>query len=72
MNDLLAYYGLVDARISASEKDLTVQNCIFLKCGYTILPVAWILEAIAPMGVSSLMDAVNTFWKAVFYYAGKK
>jgi hypothetical protein len=26
----------------------------------------------APMGVSSLMDAVNTFWKEVFYYAGKK
>ena len=28
---------------------------------YTILPVAWIFEAMAPMGVSSLMDAVNTF-----------
>ena len=38
-----------------------VQNCIFLKGGYNILPVAWILEAMAPMGVSSLMDAVNTF-----------
>ena len=28
---------------------------------YIILPVAWIFEAMAPMGVSSLMDAVNTF-----------
>jgi hypothetical protein len=31
------------------------------KTGYVILPVAWIFEAMAPMGVSSLMDAVNTF-----------
>ena len=26
MNNLLSYYGLVDARISASEKDLPVHN----------------------------------------------
>ena len=26
MNNLLSYYGLVDARISASEKDLPVSN----------------------------------------------
>ena len=26
MNNLLSYYGLVDARISASEKDLPVNN----------------------------------------------
>ena len=27
LNNLLSYCGLVDARISASEKDLPVQNC---------------------------------------------
>jgi hypothetical protein len=26
MNKLLSYYGLVDARISASEKDLKIEN----------------------------------------------
>jgi hypothetical protein len=31
MKDLLSYYGLVDARISASEKDLPVEKMhIFL------------------------------------------
>ena len=27
MNNLLSYCGLVDARISASDKDLPVQSC---------------------------------------------
>ena len=35
MNNLLSYYGLVDATISASEKDLPVQ--VFILQTYTLL-----------------------------------
>ena len=31
MNNLLSYYGLVDARISASDKDLPVQTSILFE-----------------------------------------
>ena len=36
MNKLLSYFGLVDARISASEKDLSVSALCNMQCHYIL------------------------------------
>ena len=60
MNNLLSYCGLVDARISASEKDLPVLQSIYIK-------LSFLIKIVHNVWFRSMFSAAHTFGHVEFW-----
>ena len=60
MNNLLSYCGIVDARISASEKDLPVLQSIYIK-------LSFLIKIVHNVWFRSMFSAAHTFGHVEFW-----
>ena len=67
MNNLLSYFGLVDTKIRASDKDLPVLQCFyFFPCLTWVVQVGGVKVYMVSAGISKPSKTIWTFVNPLF------